>query len=624
MRIVLDLENLQEMSEYIAENSAAIIAKSIARIADNHEVIIILSAAFPNSINNIRIYFSDVLPSEKILVYYVPEDMEDKFNNNCRKIASVLKEAFIANLKPDIVHIFSYLGNEIGLATGAGLLPDNVLSSISIHESNSLPLHNKKDDENVLANYRKSDLIFTFDEEIIDHVIKLYGLNKNNIVNIGNIPLHEAAPKVIKIFEKKHITSDYEDVNIHRIIDEIGKYIDCEDNVLVLADIASCLSDNMSVLKKEKTLFVDVSSIVQNDLKTGIERVTRSILKQFIENPPEGYTVAPVYADANSIGYRYACNLHTKLTGKPSIFEDEPIDTSPYDIFLGLDWFPYMVECQMDFLKYMRNKGIKVYFIVHDILPLIMPDKFPQGTDEIFRKWLQNISQFDGVICDSSVIAEEVCRWQHENHIMVKPLYRRGYFYLSGDIGDSIPSKGLPKGSEEILQQIDSHISVLSVSTIEPRKGYDEAFEAFEKLWASGVDLLYVIVGRKGWMVENLCKKITTHKEFGKRLFWLQGISDEYLEKVYKASTVLLNPSLGEGFGLSIVEAARHRKPIIVRDIPIFREVAGEYAFYFNDDLDKSLRGWLELYQKNAHPKTEKMQLLPWKDSAEMLLKNII
>ena len=39
--------------------------------------------------------------------------------------------------------------------------------------------------------------------------------------------------------------------------------------------------------------------------------------------------------------------------------------------------------------------------------------------------------------------------------------------------------------------------------------------------------------------------------------------------------------SEGEGFGLPLIEAARHKPPIIARDIAVFREVANGHVLYF-------------------------------------------
>lgn len=78
-------------------------------------------------------------------------------------------------------------------------------------------------------------------------------------------------------------------------------------------------------------------------------------------------------------------------------------------------------------------------------------------------------------------------------------------------------------------------------------------------------------------------------------------MSDEYLEQIYGAAACLIVASIGEGFGLPLVGAAQYQYnvPIIARDIPIFREVAGEHAFYFDGmsahDLSDVIDEWLVL-----------------------------
>ena len=97
-----------------------------------------------------------------------------------------------------------------------------------------------------------------------------------------------------------------------------------------------------------------------------------------------------------------------------------------------------------------------------------------------------------------------------------------------------------------------------------------------------------------------------------------------YLDKIYAACTCLIAASEDEGFGLPLIEAAQHKLPILARDIPVFREVAGKYASYFygNDpqDLVNAIRGWLMLYQNDRHPKSEAMSWVTWSQSTQRLL----
>ena len=111
------------------------------------------------------------------------------------------------------------------------------------------------------------------------------------------------------------------------------------------------------------------------------------------------------------------------------------------------------------------------------------------------------------------------------------------------------------------------------------------------------------------------------------RLFRLKGISDEYLTRVYEASAAVLMASEGEGFGLPIIEGARYKKPLILRDLPVFQEVAGAHAFYFRglepSQLAQAIIQWLELYRKGIAPSSEGIQPLSWKESAAQLIRQL-
>ena len=114
------------------------------------------------------------------------------------------------------------------------------------------------------------------------------------------------------------------------------------------------------------------------------------------------------------------------------------------------------------------------------------------------------------------------------------------------------------------------------------------------------------------------------HPRFGNNLIWLSQISDEFLKEVYSSSSVLLALSLAEGFGLPLVEASYFGLPLIVRDIPVFREICGNRATYFDgetsDDLYILLNNWIE-EKKDGEPfLTNLPSLISWKESATYLL----
>ncbi len=63
-------------------------------------------------------------------------------------------------------------------------------------------------------------------------------------------------------------------------------------------------------------------------------------------------------------------------------------------------------------------------------------------------------------------------------------------------------------------------------------------------------------------------------------LVFHQGSSDEEYRLLLGSATALVTASLNEGFGLPILEAMSLAVPVVVSDIPVFREVAGEAAVF--------------------------------------------
>lgn len=64
-------------------------------------------------------------------------------------------------------------------------------------------------------------------------------------------------------------------------------------------------------------------------------------------------------------------------------------------------------------------------------------------------------------------------------------------------------------------------------------------------------------------------------------LVFHNGVSDEDYVEVLRSATALVTASLDEGFGIPLVEAMGLGIPIVVSDIPIFREIGGDAALFF-------------------------------------------
>ncbi|MBV5340915.1 MAG: glycosyltransferase family 4 protein [Deltaproteobacteria bacterium] len=448
----------------------------------------------------------------------------------------------------------------------------------------------------------------------------------------------EVAKRSINAFEEHAQQQSRSDVNktdaTNKIVPDLLSAVACLSCSEALSDInllpvAAAIALNHPEPRRHRKLFVDVSELVQRDARTGVQRVTRSILRELLLSPPIGYKVEAVYANINDTGYRLANNFTQRfLKRESSDVPDDPIEIQPCDIFLGLDLQHHVVSAQNNYFKQLSLHGVKIYFVIYDLLPIIHPQAFPPGVCELHIEWLKQVTQFDGAICISKSVADELADWLKKNgRCRLRP-FRIEWFHLGADIQNPAPSHVMSDEMIEVLCLLQLHPSFLMVGTIEPRKGYSQVLEAFDQVWQNGTDVNLVIVGKQGWLEESLARRLRTHPKLGKHLFWLEGISDEYLEKVYAASTCLIAASYGEGFGLPLIEAAHHKLPIIARNIPVFKEVAGEHAYYFADDISPAtistaIRQWLELYCSNLHQKSDDMPWLTWKQSARQLSRTM-
>nr|WP_321854842.1 glycosyltransferase family 1 protein [Paraburkholderia tropica] len=398
-----------------------------------------------------------------------------------------------------------------------------------------------------------------------------------------------------------------------------------------LARLRSAVDANNKLVRTfngERQLFVDISELVMRDAKSGIQRVVRSILLQLLMSPPPGYRVEPVYTPDGQ-GLQYANKFVARfLGGSDEYVQDVPVTFGAHDIFVGLDLTAHMFPAFNQTLQHMRKTGVQIHYVVYDLTPLMDRRWHTEGMTLAFTHWIDGLaSEADSLVCISEAVAVNVRHWfeqQRQAHGRVPAIT---HFHLGADIDSSVPTRGLPDDAPKVLGALGERPSFLMVGTIEPRKGYAQTLDAFDHLWAKGADVNLVIVGKVGWQMEPMVERITAHPQLGKRLFWLNGVSDEYLGRVYGASSALIAASEYEGFGLPLIEAAQHHLPIVARDIAVFREVAGAHAYWFKADegvdLADAIERWLDLSRMGSVPASSSIPWLTWAQSTAQLLEQI-
>jgi len=105
-----------------------------------------------------------------------------------------------------------------------------------------------------------------------------------------------------------------------------------------------------------------------------------------------------------------------------------------------------------------------------------------------------------------------------------------------------------------------------------------------------------------------------------------QGVSDEEYATILSSATALVTASLNEGFGLPLVEAMAGGTPIVVSDIPIFREIGADAAVFFDPEIPESFAAAVRQledpveWQRHSQLARERAGHYSWDASAKALL----
>lgn len=384
--------------------------------------------------------------------------------------------------------------------------------------------------------------------------------------------------------------------------------------------------DKEDIVKKEhsgRRLLIDMSQLGWINSGTGVSRVVMNLVTEAYKQ--NNYEIAAVQRIQNEllepIEFLTKNNIISQSYTKSKW---RLIIPRKGDVFFLPDaiWSQYDEFCPV--IEKVHKVGGKVFNVIHDIIPLQYPGDCDKSFVEDFKNMFANIiTNSDGVICISRTVADEVTNYVTSNNLYPKENFKIGWFY-NGVSFNEVKNNLEVKNS---LKKIFMNDVFLVVGTLEPRKNHKLVLDAFEKLWNDGNEFTLCFAGRIGCKSENLIKRIKRSKELNKRLIFLEGPTDEELFYCYKNAKALIFPSMAEGFGLPIIEAARFKLPLILSNIPIFNEIAGDKAIYFNpnnvDSLCSAIKMFYALNKKNMLPNSADLNFLSWKESLEQICKVI-
>jgi glycosyltransferase involved in cell wall biosynthesis len=366
------------------------------------------------------------------------------------------------------------------------------------------------------------------------------------------------------------------------------------------------------------TVYFDVSKVSSVDNKTGISRVVRSLLSNLLVRN-KGFRIVPVAAYFFTEGY-FIVNTH--IVDGELLFKSTRIKISPTegDFFISFEDEYNLQTFQREQLKRYRNDGCKIWIGLHDMIPIYFSEYYPKHFCRDFERWLLTVANFSNFICVSRSTQIDLLKWLTSRNLYTDKIKVKR-FPLGCDLPRLKQMTKLSKNPEKL------NINFLMVGTLEPRKNYSLVVEAFDFLWKNGFEGTLTIVGKYGWMMNKLKRKLENHPLLNKRLFYLGQISDTQISEVYKNSDCVIMASTTEGYGLPIVEASNFGCYLILNDIPIFKEVAGAGAFFIKMSspliLAEGILNWSYLFNNGDAPKSLKIKQVTWDESCEIMISEV-
>ena len=203
--------------------------------------------------------------------------------------------------------------------------------------------------------------------------------------------------------------------------------------------------------------------------------------------------------------------------------------------------------------------GARIAVMIHDTIPLDLPGMQRAGTAERFAATLSRVaSRADLILCPSHSARADLRR-----HVGDAPRIEAVHLgVLPGEPGR------IPAGT------VSNRPYFVALGTIEPRKNHALLLDLWERE-APEADL--IVCGTRGWNNEDVFARLDAGIAGVREV---AGLDDGAVAALLSGSRGLLFPSLAEGFGLPMAEAAALGVPVVCGDLAVCREVLGGVGVY--------------------------------------------
>lgn len=169
---------------------------------------------------------------------------------------------------------------------------------------------------------------------------------------------------------------------------------------------------------------------------------------------------------------------------------------------------------------------------------------------------------------------------------------------------------------------------ILFIGTIEPRKNLPMLFSAYERVVAGRPDAPpLVLAGRSVEQSASILQSLAARRTLAGRVRYLGYVSDDERNQLYQDASMLVLPSLEEGFGMTAVEAMQAGVPVVASNRGALPEVIGDAGALVDPTDEPALAAAIEQLlanptERNARAEAGRIRarLFTWSASAARLV----
>lgn len=296
------------------------------------------------------------------------------------------------------------------------------------------------------------------------------------------------------------------------------------------------------------------------------------------------------------------------------------VDNNDFDAFLSpRDKAP-------DFIR--KNKKIKKYTILHDIIPLRI-DNHNLSKKSWFSELINSLNEKDTYFANSEFTKQDFLdyfKFLYPKQIKVIPLSTGKPYYQVKDLNvikDIKIKYNIPFDKKYVF----------SLCALEDRKNLPFAVKNFiEFIKKNDISDCYYVLGggNKDNLISVLENKIPDYKYYKDRILSIGYVNDEDLSALYSGAEMFIFPSLYEGFGIPVLEAMQCGCAVITSNASSIPEVIHDAGIQINPVSDNELIEAIEklyfhkdLRKQYIEKGLQRAKHFSWKSCAEIIFETI-